>query len=38
MIAGIALFLASFVILQRYQWGQWKRLEQKLTLLFPIPE
>ena len=38
MIAGIALFLASFGILQRYQWGQWKRLEQKLALLFPIPE
>jgi hypothetical protein len=38
MIAGIALFLASFGILQSYQWGQWKRLEQKLALLFPIPK
>ncbi len=38
MSAGIALFLASFAILQSYQWRQWKRLEQKLTLLFPLPE
>jgi hypothetical protein len=35
MSAGIVLFLASFGILQRYQWGQWKRLEQKLTHHFP---
>jgi hypothetical protein len=35
MGAGIVLFLVSFGILQRYQWGQWKRLEQKLTILFP---
>ncbi len=35
MSAGIVLFLVSLGILQRYQWGQWKRLEQKLTLLFP---
>jgi hypothetical protein len=35
MSAGIGLFLVSLGILQRYQWGQWKLLEQKLTLLFP---
>ena len=35
MSAGIGLFLVSFGILQRYQWGQWKRLEQTLTSLFP---
>jgi hypothetical protein len=35
MSAGIGLFLVSLGLLQRYQWGQWKRLEQKLTLLFP---
>ncbi len=35
MSAGIVLFLVSFGILQRYQWGQWKRLERNLTLLFP---
>jgi hypothetical protein len=38
MSAGIVLFLASVGIVQRYQWRQWKRLEQKLTLLFPIPK
>ncbi len=35
MGAGVVLFLVSFGILQYYQWGQWKRLEQNLTLLFP---
>jgi len=33
--AGIVLFLVSLGILQHYQWGQWKRLEQNLTMLFP---
>ncbi len=33
--AGVVTFLWSFGILQRYQWLQWRRLEQKLTVLFP---
>ena len=32
--AGIGLFLVSWGILQHYQWGQWQRREQNLTLLF----
>ena len=35
MGAGIVLFLVSLGILQHYQWGQWQRLEQNLTVLFP---
>jgi hypothetical protein len=35
MGAGIGLFLLSFGGLQRYQWGQWKRLERNLASLFP---
>jgi hypothetical protein len=35
MSAGIVLFLVSVGILQHYQWGQWQRLEQNLTILFP---
>ncbi len=35
MSAGVVTFLVSFGILQRYQWLQWRRLEQKLTVLFP---
>ena len=32
--AGVVTFLVSFGILQRYQWLHWRRLEQKLTVLF----
>ena len=33
--AGVATFLVSFGLLQRYQWLHWRRLEQKLSILFP---
>jgi len=33
--AGVVAFLVSVVIHQRYQWGQWVRLERKLPTLFP---
>ncbi len=33
--AGIVAFLVSVVIHQRYQWGQWMRLERNLPILFP---
>ena len=33
--AGIATFLVSFSILQRYQWKQWRRLEWNLTAILP---
>ena len=32
---GVVAFLVSVVIHQRYQWGQWVRLERKLPTLFP---
>ena len=32
--AGVVTFLVSFGILQHYQWLHWRRLEQKLTVLF----
>ncbi len=35
MSAGIVLSLIGFGLLQHYQWGQWRRLEQNLTTLFP---
>ena len=31
--AGVLTFLVSFCIHQRYQWGQWSRLEQDLAAL-----
>jgi hypothetical protein len=31
--AGVGTFLVSFGIHQRYQWGQWRRLEQHLAAL-----
>ncbi len=31
--AGVVTFLVSFSILQRYQWGQWRRLEQDLAAI-----
>ena len=31
--AGVVTFLVSFGIHQRYQWGQWRHLEQNLTAL-----
>jgi len=31
--AGVATFLVSLGLLQRYQWGQWRRLEQDLAVL-----
>jgi len=31
--AGVVTFLVSFGIHQRYQWGQWSRLEQDLAAL-----
>ncbi len=33
--AGVVTFLVSFSIHQRYQWGQWRRLEQNLAAIFP---
>jgi hypothetical protein len=30
---GVVTFLVSFGFYQRYQWGQWKRLEQNLAAL-----
>jgi hypothetical protein len=33
--AGVVAFLVSVVIHQRYQWGQWMRLERNLPILFP---
>ena len=33
--AGVVVFLVSVVIHQRYQWGQWMRLERNLPILFP---
>jgi len=33
--AGIVTFLVSVFIHQRYQWGQWMRLERNLPILFP---
>lgn len=32
--AGAVTFLMSFGVLQRYQWGQWRRLEQNLAAPF----
>ncbi len=32
--AGVVTFLVSFGFYQRYQWGQWKRLEQNLAAIF----
>ena len=31
--AGVVTFLVSFGLHQRYQWGQWRRLEQNLAAL-----
>jgi hypothetical protein len=36
--AGVVTFLVSFGIHQRYQWGQWRRLEQNLAALYPSQE
>jgi hypothetical protein len=33
--AGVAAFLVSVVIHQRYQWTQWMRLERNLPIIFP---
>jgi len=33
--AGVVIFLLSVTIQQRYQWGQWMRLERNLPVLFP---
>ncbi len=33
--AEVVAFLVSIVIHQRYQWGQWMRLERNLPILFP---
>ena len=33
--AGVVVFLVSVVLHQRYQWGQWMRLERNLPILFP---
>ena len=33
--AGVVIFLVSVVLHQRYQWGQWMRLERNLPILFP---
>ena len=34
-IAGVVAFLVSVILHQRYQWGQWMRLERNLPILFP---
>jgi len=36
--AGVVTFLVSFSLHQRYQWGQWRRLEENLAALFPSQE
>jgi hypothetical protein len=36
--AGVVTFLVSLGLHQRYQWGQWSRLEQNLAALFPSRE
>jgi hypothetical protein len=36
--AGVVTFLVSLGIHQRYQWGQWRHLEQNLAALFPSQE
>jgi hypothetical protein len=33
--AGVAIFLASMGLHQRYQWRQWMQLERHLPVLFP---
>jgi hypothetical protein len=33
--AGVVTFLVSVVLHQRYQWGQWMRLERNLPIFFP---
>jgi hypothetical protein len=33
--AGVVTFLVSFGLHQRYQWGQWRRLQRELPPLFP---
>ena len=33
--AGVAIFLASVGLHQRYQWRQWMQLERHLPILFP---
>ncbi len=33
--AGVMIFLLSLGVHQRYQWGQWRRTEQNLAVLFP---
>jgi hypothetical protein len=35
---GVVTFLVSFGLLQRYQWGQWRSLEENLAALFPSQE
>jgi hypothetical protein len=34
--AGVGTFLVSFGLYQRYQWGQWRRLEQNLAALAQV--
>src|SRR6266566_4685978 len=34
--AGVVTFLVSLGLHQRYQWGQWRRLEQNLVALFEV--
>jgi hypothetical protein len=34
--AGVVTFLVSLGLHQRYQWGQWRRLEQNLATLFEV--
>jgi hypothetical protein len=35
---GGVIFLMSFGLHQRYQWGQWRRLEENLEALLPSQE
>jgi MFS superfamily sulfate permease-like transporter len=34
--AGVVIFLVSFGLYQRYQWEQWRRLEQNLAALAQV--
>jgi hypothetical protein len=35
---GVVILLVSFGLHQRYQWGQWRRLEENLAALLPGQE
>jgi len=37
MTTGVVTFLVSFCFHQRYQWGQWRCLEENLAAFFSKP-